>query len=245
MLFRSILISGATSGIGRACVTEFLGRGFQVIAHGRSHSKLEDLARNCDSPNLKTVQFDLMNLEEMEAALSHLGPVHILLNNAGIYDRKPWLETNLDDYDYMMQTNVKSAFFLCKYIIKNMLNHDCEGLILNNSSTLGTKPAPQTSLYSASKAALNSLTQSLAMEFAPKIRAIGVLPGVIDTPIHSRSMNADQLAEFYTSMGAMHPMGRVGNAQELARLFVKLASPDLRWMTGSLITMDGGISLVT
>lgn len=242
---RTVLISGATSGIGKSCVAEFLNAGFRVIAHGRCPTKLEDLTQKFKSSNLLTVQFDLMNIEEMELAVSALEPIHILINNAGVYDRKPWLEHTPEDYDFIFQTNVRAAYFLCKCVIRNLLHHGNEGLILNNSSTLGNKPAPQTSLYAASKAALNSLTQSLAMEFAPQIRAIGVLPGVVDTPIHSKKVTEKELELFYSSISNMHPMGRIGTSQELARLFLTLASKDLSWMTGSLITMDGGISLVT
>jgi len=242
---KTILITGATSGIGEACVTEFLQAGYQVIAHGRNQEKLSELTHRENSKSLQTICFDLENVSEMEHKLESIGPVHILLNNAGVFQRKSWLESSTDDFDFLFNINVRSVYFLTRKIIEKMQSFDLEGLVLNNSSTLGTKPAPETSLYSASKAALNSLTQCLAAEFAPKIRANCILPGVVDTPIHSKNMGEKAAQAFYEDIGSIHPLGRVGTSRELARLFLYLASEDLKWMTGSLITMDGGISLVT
>ena len=130
---KTILITGATSGIGRSCVNEFLKAGYRVLAQGRNPEKLSQLKREEDSQNLVSLCFDLKNLTELNQAMENLEPVHILLNNAGIYARKPWLDCTEADFDEMFSSNVRSLYFLCQKVIANMKHSHSEGLILNNS----------------------------------------------------------------------------------------------------------------
>ena len=246
---KRIFISGGTSGIGQSAVQMFLYNGYRVGTTARNNEKKKALLESFQEKkdNLEVQIVDLGNTNsfgEIEAFLHDFNP-EILVNNAAVYNGNNLLETSNSDIDSMFTTNFSSVVCLSKACIKNWINHDKQGLILNIGSTLGNKPAPGTSLYSATKAALASLTQSIAMEYAPKVRANIIMPGVVATPIHSKVMGDDAADKFHEDMSKMHPLGRIGTPQEFAAILYQLSQPSFSWMTGSVLNIDGGISLIS
>jgi len=246
---KRIFISGGTSGIGRSTVQIFLDNGYTVGTTARNTEKkealLESVEENQNKLDVQIVDLGVPNsFGQIEPFLSEFNP-EILINNAAMYSGNNLLETTKLEIDSMFTTNFSSVVFLSKACINNWINHDNQGLILNIGSTLGNKPAPGTSLYSASKAALVSLTQSIAMEYAPKVRANIIMPGVVATPIHSKVMGADAASKFHNDMSAIHPLGRIGTSDEFAEILFQLSQPSFAWMTGSILNVDGGISLIS
>ena len=246
---KRIFISGGTSGIGRSTVQIFLENGYTVGTTARDTVKKEALLESVkEHKNKLDIQIvdlgDTKSFGEIEAFLSEFNP-EILVNNAAMYSGNNLLETTQFEIDSMFTTNFSSVVCLSKACLNNWINHNKQGLILNVGSTLGNKPAPGTSLYSASKAALVSLTQSIAMEHAPKVRANIIMPGVVATPIHAKVMGDDAADKFHEDMSKMHPLGRIGTPQEIAEILYHLSQPSFDWMTGSILNIDGGISLIS
>ena len=146
-------------------------------------------------------------------------------------------ETGIELWDETFVVNVRGPFLLCREL-GGMLQKGQGPAVVNVSSTLAVKAIPGMAAYNASKAALNQLTRSLALEWAPTIRVNAVMPAVVDTPIHaSRGMTSEQVQE----MGAIHPLGRVGRPADVAAMIVFLLSDAASWMTGAIIPVDGGM----
>jgi len=159
----------------------------------------------------------------------------VLVNNAAHYVPAPAQDTRLEDWQQHFDTNVTAPFVLCAAARPSLIASG-SGVVVNVLSTLASRPVAGTAAYSASKAALLSLTQTLALEWAADgVRVVAVSPGVVDTPVHSRQ-HLEQLA-------SAHPLGRVGNADEIAQAILFLASPASDWSTGTVLVVDGGISL--
>lgn len=242
---KKVLITGGSSGIGKAAAELFLNKGFKVVATGRDSQKLQKLHEAHGGRPLICEVCDGQDFSAIKALFSRHSDLDILINNAGAYKKTDWLHALEDEYEELFGVNVKAVFHHCQEAIRCFQGQNRKGLILNVSSTLGNKPAPGTALYSASKAALQSLTKSIAMEFAPDIRANSVLPGVIDTPIHARAMGEDAAAAFRKDAAGFHPMRRIGTSNEVAQLLYYLCSEEASWITGSEFVIDGGISLVS
>ena len=246
---RKVFISGGTSGIGLACVRLFLNQGYAVATTARNEKKRTTLqAANLDYQD--NLHVETCNLSQTESVLKlckfleNYNP-DLLINNAAMYSGNDLLDINIEDLDRMFDTNLKSIILLSSSCVKTWRNTNRKGNIINIGSTLGNKPAPGTSLYSASKAALVSITQSFAMEFAPDIRANIIMPGVVATPIHAKVMGDEAAQSFQNEMASNHPLGRIGIPDEFAHILLNIDQPSFNWMTGSIINIDGGISLIS
>jgi NAD(P)-dependent dehydrogenase (short-subunit alcohol dehydrogenase family) len=165
------------------------------------------------------------------------GAIDGLVNNAGIAPMARLDETTDAIWDETFAINARGPFLLCREL-GPLLRDGTSPAVVNVSSNLAVKAIPGMAAYNASKAALNQLTRSLALEWAPEVRVNAVMPGVIDTPIHaSRGMSREQVE----SMGDIHPMGKVGLPRDVAAMIVFLLSDAASWVTGTVIPVDGGV----
>lgn len=245
---KAALITGASSGIGKATAIEFAKNGYFVYLMGRNKSQLEETALYCRA-GASILSCDLLQKEAVqkrvqEALSNPLTQLEVLVNNAGIFHQKSQLETSEDIWNQQYQTNLLAPVMLTQMILPAFLKNK-KGSIVNVSSTLGIKPTGSTSAYSAMKAALNNWTLSLAQEFGPHgIRANAVCPGIIDTPIHGfHSADSESKAKILESMGPLQPLGRIGTPEEVAKAIFFLGSDNSNWTTGSLLNVDGGINI--
>lgn len=240
------IVTGAGSGIGAATARRLSADGFAIVLVGRDAKKLAAVAKSLVTPHV-TAAADLNNPDAGERILSALNspdlggyPLQALVNNAAVFHRLSFAESPDAVWRDQIETNLLAPVRL----IRATLPHFGEGgVIVNVSSTLGLRPIPNTIAYSASKAALNNLTQGLALELAPRIRVCGVCPGLIDTPIHPFHRDAVG-SERRKNADSAQPMQRMGTPEEVAAIISYLTSPEATWVTGSLHVIDGGISLL-
>ena len=234
------IVTGATSGIGMATVRRFAEQGAAVAAVGRKKDVLAKVA----GPKVKTYAADLLNEREtaslVQNILSDLGGIDVLVNAAGIIANGTIENTTLADYDLMMNINVRSLFQLTQLALPSIIER--KGNIVNVSSVTGLRAFPNVFAYCVSKAAVDQLTRCAALELAPKgVRVNAVNPGVVRTNLHRNSgMNEDAYAAFVERSKTTHPIGRIGEAEEIADLILFLASSKAGWITGVTYSIDGG-----
>src|SRR5262252_6638930 len=234
------LVTGATSGIGMAAALQFAEQGAKVAAVGRKKEVLAKIAH----PNITTYAVDLLNEQETAAlvkrVVADLGGIDVLVNAAGIIANGTVENTTLSDYDLMMNINVRSVFQLMQLALPSIIER--KGNIVNVSSVTGLRAFPNVLAYCVSKAAVDQLTRCAALELAPKgVRVNAVNPGVVRTNLHLNSgMNEDAYAAFVERSKTTHPIGRIGEANEIADLILFLASSKAGWITGGTYSIDGG-----
>jgi len=234
------VVTGATSGIGMATVFRFAEQGARVAAVGRKKEVLAKVQRQ----NVRTYAVDLTNEQETAAfarrALDDFGGVDILVNAAGIIANGTIENTSLAHYDLMMNINVRSVFQLTQLVLPSIIER--KGNIVNVSSVTGLRAFPNVFAYCVSKAAVDQLTRCAALELAAKgVRVNAINPGVVRTNLHLNSgMNADNYAAFVERSKTTHPLGRIGQPEEIADLILFLASSKAGWITGVTYSIDGG-----
>jgi NAD(P)-dependent dehydrogenase (short-subunit alcohol dehydrogenase family) len=234
------IVTGATSGIGMATARKFVEQGGKVAAAGRKKEVLSKIA----GPNIKTYAVDLLNERETAAFVQQvradLGGIDVLVNAAGIIANGTIENTTLADYDLMMNINVRSVFQLTQLALPSIIER--KGNIVNVSSVTGLRAFPNVLAYCVSKAAVDQLTRCASLELAPKgVRINAVNPGVVRTNLHRNSgMNEDSYATFVERSKTTHPVGRIGEPEEIADLILFLASSKAGWITGVTYSIDGG-----
>jgi len=234
------IVTGATSGIGMATAFRFAEQGARVAAVGRNKEILSKVQR----ANIRTYAVDLTNEKETSAfarrALEDFAGVDILVNAAGIIANGTIENTSLADYDLMMNINVRSVLQLTQLVLPSIIER--KGNIVNVSSVTGLRAFPNVFAYCVSKAAVDQFTRCAALELAPKnVRVNAVNPGVVRTNLHLNSgMNEDNYAAFVDRSKTTHPLGRIGQPEEIADLILFLASSKAGWITGATYSIDGG-----
>jgi len=240
------IITGASSGIGRAVVRTFLENDFQTIAVGRNEKELNSFRSEIKdlSGDLKIQLADIRETSQVERLINKIaedfGRIDVLVNAAGIIASGTIENTTLDDWDKMMNINLRPVFHLMQMCVPHL--EKTEGNIVNVSSVTGTRAFPNVLAYCVSKAALDQLTRCAALELAPKkIRVNAVNPGVVETNLHKRSgMDEETYEKFLEHSKTTHPIGRVGKPEEIASLIYYLASEKAGWITGVTYAIDGG-----
>jgi NAD(P)-dependent dehydrogenase (short-subunit alcohol dehydrogenase family) len=237
---RIVLVTGGTSGIGRATALAFAKEGATVAIAGRDRARGEAVALECGRDAV-FLQADLAAAKAcadmVAATVLRFGRIDIAFNNAGFQERRAPLHEQSDAvYDQVFDTNLRAVFLLMKAEIAAMLPQG-RGAIVNNASVSGVRnPNPGLSLYSASKAAAISLTRSAAMEYAPQgIRINAVSPGRVETPMMLASGIADMSA-----VAAGLPLRRLGTPEEVAMAVLFLASDEAAFVVGQNLGVDGG-----
>jgi len=234
------IVTGATSGIGMATAIRFAELGGRVAAAGRR----KDVLAKIERPNIRTYAADLTSEGETAAfvknVLKDFGGIDVLVNAAGIIASGTVENTALADYDLMMNINVRSVFQLTQLALPSIIER--KGNIVNVSSVTGLRAFPNVFAYCVSKAAVDQLTRCAALELAPKrVRVNAVNPGVVRTNLHrSSGMSEDAYAAFAERSKTTHPLGRIGEAAEIAELILFLASSKAGWITGVTYSIDGG-----
>lgn len=240
------IITGASSGIGRAAAIEFAKNGTSVIAVGRNEADLATLRDKTRKFKgiVKTHLADITETSQVDRLVSetvqHLGQIDVLVNSAGILNGGSIENTTLDDWDKMMNINVRSVFYLMQKCVPFL--ETTKGNIVNVSSVTGLRAFPNVLAYCVSKAAVDQLTRCSALELAPKgIRVNAVNPGVVVTNIHRRGgMSEADYKKFLENAKKTHPIGRAGDPREVADLIYFLASEKAGWITGATYSIDGG-----
>ena len=243
---QSAIVTGATSGIGRATAIRLGREGWGVTAVGRNTAALEEVAREIQAVGGRPTVFsaDLTDPETTPQIVAHhvatFGSLHLLVNAAGILASGSVETTVLEEGDYMMGLNVRVPLMLMQATVP--LLAITRGSVVNVSSVAGLRAFPNLLVYCISKAALDQLTRCAALDLAPKgIRVNAVNPGVVVSDLHRRSgMTEDSYSAFLEHSEQTHPLGRTGAPDEIADLIAYLASDRASWITGETISIDGG-----
>src|SRR5687767_2152763 len=241
-----VLVTGATSGIGRACALRFAAGGARIAAVGRNEDELSRLEKEAGSANNKTllIRADLSRTDEAERVVDQTvkaaGGIDVLVNAAGHIATGSIEDTTLEAWDTMLNINLRAVFYLMQKAVPSLIQR--RGNIVNISSVTGTRAFPGVLAYCVSKAGVDQLTRCAALELASKgVRVNAVNPGVVVTEIHRRGgMTDEQYGSFLERSKQTHPLGRVGQAKEIAELVFFLASDRASWITGSTYSIDGG-----
>jgi len=233
------LVTGASSGLG-AHFAKCLGEaGASVVLAARRADRLESLQAELGAKNIKATSLDLdvQSAESIAAALEKAGPLDIVVNNAGISIVKPALEMQEKDWDAVVDTNLRGAWLVAQGAAKRWVADKRPGSIVNIASILGLRTIGQVAPYNASKAGLIHLTQALAMEWARyQIRVNAICPGYIETEMNGpfwKTTAGQRLIERI-------PQHRIGQPEHLDGALLLLASEAGSFMTGSVLTVDGG-----
>lgn len=243
---KTVLITGATSGIGKATALRFAEGGAGVAAVGRDEAALSELRRAIEGAGARflAIRADLSVEKEtgtpVSKAVEHFGGIDVLVNAAGHISTGTIGDTSLEAWDAMLNINLRAPFMLMQKALPTIVAR--RGNIVNVSSVTGLRAFPGVLAYCVSKAGLDQLTRCAALELAAQgVRVNAVNPGVVVTQIHKRGgMTEEQYDAFLEHSKATHPLGRVGQAREVAELIFFLASDRASWITGATYSIDGG-----
>ncbi len=240
------IVTGASSGIGRATALALAGAGASVVTVARDRAALEDVAAQMGQhqDRVMAVPADLTTATAAEdivrEATARFGGLDVLVNAAGILATGMTDATSDELWDRMMNTNLRAPFRMMRAAFPHLKER--RGSVVNVSSVNGRRVFPNLSAYNTSKGALDHLTRCAAIDWAPHgIRVNAVNPGVTVTNLHRRGgMDEENYASFLVRAKETHPLGRPGQASEIASLILFLASDQAVWITGETVAIDGG-----
>jgi len=239
---KSAIVTGGGSGIGQACTKLFSKEGANVAIFGRRQDRLNATAKEVGSQIL-TITGDLMVNNDLDNLVSKtlqtFGKIDIVVNNGGIFTGSPIHETNDNDWDTIMNTNLRSVFQLTKRVLPHMIEHKA-GVFVHISSIAGLIAIPGVAAYNVSKGALLQFNKSIAMEYGPLgIRSNAICPGLVKTEMTEELMKDKKLMQEWSKE---YPIGRFGLPKDIASACLYLASDDSSFVTGVALPVDGGFT---
>ncbi|MDH4107446.1 MAG: SDR family oxidoreductase [Gammaproteobacteria bacterium] len=234
---KNVIVTGGASGIGQATAARFLEEGCSVCVIDSGATARERVGR--ELPGLAgIIAADVSKLAEVRAAfaeaIERMGSVDVLINNAGISIRHDFLDITPEEWDRVVDVNLKGVFYMAQAAARHMMERG-SGVILNTASTAGTTGYPHYADYSASKGGVIALTLAMSLELAPVVRVNAISPGYVLTPMQRAEYSDEMLA----AVNRKIPLGRHAKPEEIAALFAFLASGDAAFATGQVYVMDG------
>jgi len=240
------IVTGGNSGIGKAIVLELAKQGANIVIDYRSHPEAteeleEEVAALGDQ--VIGVQADVSKLPDLQnlidTTVQHFGHVDIMVNNAGVETRTSILDTTEQQYDMVLDVNLKNAFFGTQYAAKQMIKQGTGGRIINITSVHEDWPMPGNTAYCLSKGGMRMLTRTAGMELGPQgVLVVGLGPGAVATPINASTMQDP--TKMQTLDNAI-PLGRMAQPEEIAKVVAFLAGDGATYMTATTVFADGGL----
>ncbi|MCP8615706.1 SDR family NAD(P)-dependent oxidoreductase [Salirhabdus salicampi] len=243
------IVTGSASGIGKGIAEMFVKEGAKVVLVDINEEKLnqavEEFAILYNSDHVTYLTCNLQQSEVIQTIYDHtlstFGTIDILVNCAGIYPSTDALNITEDEWDRLMDLNLKSSFFLSQQVATYMVDQEIEGNIINITSSASITTRPGVAHYSASKAALKMLTQTLAIEWAQYgIRVNALAPGLVETETLQNTLVTEEAIKEHEEKISYSPMGRTCSVEEIANGVRYLASEDASFVTGQTLFVDGG-----
>ena len=237
---KQALVTGASSGIGLGCAIALAEKGAEVTLASRSTKNLVEVNDYIISKGWKSkiLNLDITNVQETYERVMESGPFDILLNSAGQARHSPALDTTVDDFDAVINVNLRGAYFLTQTITKQLINHDKKGSIINVSSQMAHVGGIDRAVYCASKAAVEGFTKAMSMELGKYgIRINTICPTFILTPLTQASFDDPSKKEWILEK---IKLGRAGEVEDIMGAAVYLASDASNLVTGSSLMVDGG-----
>lgn len=243
------IITGAGSGIGLEVAKRLHDAGASIVMNGRNAEKLAAASKSIAdaSDRIRLVAADIALPESanklVEAAEDAFGGVDILINNAGVFEPKPFLELSESDYDRFVDIILKGKFFAAQAAAKSMINRGGGTIVQTGSiwalQAIGATPS---AAYSAANAGVHQMVKNLAIELSQhNIRINAVAPAVVETPVYNTFMSDEQVKEVLPGFNSFHPLGRNGQPADIAEAILFLASEQASWITGTVLPVDGGV----
>jgi 3-oxoacyl-[acyl-carrier protein] reductase len=239
---KTVLVTGAASGIGRAIALALAAAGAGVAVNhlgraGEARQLVKEIAAAGSSA--VAIEADVTKAVEVERLMSQteeaLGPIDVLVNNAGVILEKPFLDTTEEDWDFVLGADLRAVFLCCRAALRSMRRRET-GVIINVASELGILGRERYAAYCAAKAGVIGLTRALAREFAPQIRVNAIAPGPVSTAMLSSAHMSPEVLEREKAI----PAGRVGQPDEIAGTAVFLASEAATFYYGQVLSPNGG-----
>ena len=233
------VVTGGASGIGMATARRLAAEGVQVIVFDKNRQALDSML-DTETEIVDGVHVDVSDPEEVASAYeqvdTRIGGIDILIANAGISYRTPFLEITPAQWNRVLATNLGGIFYTAQQAARRMMQNPAGGVILMTASTNGISGHPYYADYNASKAGVILLARTMALELAPKVRVNAVCPGYVLTAMQQAEYTPEMLEQVNNTI----PLGRHATPEEVAALFTFLASKEAAYITGQTITIDGG-----
>ena len=236
---KTVLVTGGTSGIGEATARAYAAAGANVVITGRDEERGRQIVESLvhGGARARFVRADLERLEDVQRLAEEVEHVDVLVNNAGVFPRAPFLEIRESDWDFVLGVNLKGTCFCAQAVAKRMVTAGRSGAIINLTSGAAYRGSPRGAHYCASKGGVVSLTRQMALELAPyHIRVNAIAPGLTDTAQPRYGSSEEEIA----AAAQIIPLGRIAQPDDIARTAVFLASDEAGFTTGQILHVNGG-----